>query len=269
MSANFHYIISGLPDLHFEERIPPLLLAEFDQLLRENLDDAELKNLRVLQLKIDTDNLINHLTQSGKAQQIGGLWRTRDEIEKWLRSSEQGPAFLAEIAEKYMDADKHQSAVELQIKGAIGLADLAAESSNRFIREWFRFEQNLLNFLAAQDCRNFGYDINRHLAEDEDFTPLLKGRREEDFGMGREYPHLLELAGNIEKENVRGKERQIDRIRWREAGALTTNQFFTVEVLYAYRIRLGILHRWQALNESEGHRIINEFLNKTLEEQTV
>lgn len=269
MSANFHYIISGLPDLHFEERNPPLTLAEFDRMLHENLHEHELQGLRLLQLKIDSDNLISHITQSGKALQTGGLWQTHDEIEDWLRNSEQGPAFLSEMAEKYTAADKHQGAIELETKAAIGLAALAAGSSNRFIRDWFRFEQNLLNFLAAQDCRNFGYDINRQLADDEDFTPMLKGRREEDFGMGREYPHLLELAGNLEKENVRGKERQIDRIRWREAGVLTTNLFFTVEVLYAYRIRLSILHRWQALNESEGHRIINEFLNRILEEQTV
>ena len=264
MSAEFYYIISGLPDLHFEERQPPMSHAEFDALIWEQLDASQRDGIRMLQLRVDGQNLVNHWYALQRPFAEGGQWTSESDMQQWLHDRDVGPEFLIELATEFLQTENRPPRFETERKLSKALGNHVSRSGNDFIRQWLQFEQNLHNFLAAQDCRNFGYDISKQLADDEDFAPMLHGRREEDFGMGREYPYMLELAGNLEKENVRSKERQIDRIRWREAGSLSTNLFFSVEVLYAYRIRLDIIHRWQHLTETAGHARLNEFLYQTI-----
>ena len=70
-----------------------------------------------------------------------------------------------------------------------------------------------------------------------------------------------------EEDDLSQRERKADMLRWRW---LEDNSFFnnfTVEKLFSYMVRLGMVERWSSLDKEEGQRLFRKLIG-TLKDQT-
>lgn len=62
-------------------------------------------------------------------------------------------------------------------------------------------------------------------------------------------------AGNlVEKENT------IDAIRWDMAGELTEMNYFDIDYILGYLVRINIIDRWAALDPQRGREMLHKLV---------
>ena len=63
-------------------------------------------------------------------------------------------------------------------------------SPNAFVREWFAFNLNLNNILAAVICRKHGFDIRKAIVGEGEVQDALRSSNQKDFGLSATLPEI-------------------------------------------------------------------------------
>ena len=73
------------------------------------------------------------------------------------------------------------------------------KARNRFVREWFAFNQDMNNFLVAQICRKHGFDAKTQIIGEGEVAEQLRTHvNQKDFGLNEvtgDWTEILALAG--------------------------------------------------------------------------
>lgn len=112
----------------------------------------------------------------------------------------------------------------------------AERSGSRFLREWSAFDRDMRNTAAALVARRIGMQY--------DGVPTNEAVR------------TIMAGGDILE-----RERALDRLRWRTADELTTFDYFDIDKLLAYLVKVAIVERWSALNAEEGRERLAAIVN--------
>ncbi len=163
--------------------------------------------------------------------------------------------FIEEIRENLSEADA--ATMDLLLRGLDGSSldeDFYAsvlKHRNRFIRSWFHFDLNLRNakvrWLNARLGREAGLDVltgENPEAADAD----IEGFR---FREG-EFEEAAALADILAEENLLAREKALDDLSWKKADALTVFDYFDLEAVLAFIVKLKIADRWLVLDPEEG-----------------
>lgn len=137
----------------------------------------------------------------------------------------------------------------------------AMKSKNKFVRDWYEFNLNLNNVLAATICRKHGFDINKTIVgENEVAQTLREHASEKDFGLSAILPELGEIMVIVETEDLKEREKKIDALRWQWLEEHTMFNHFEIENVLVYWLQSEILHRWDKLTMEEGQRVFRELV---------
>ncbi len=83
-------------------------------------------------------------------------------------------------------------------------------------------------------------------------APFLKGA-------DRPAPAVATALSDIAKsDDPLSAEYRLDQLRWHFLDELAAFHLFDLEYLLTYLLKLGILQRWNSMNEEEGETILNE-----------
>jgi len=64
-----------------------------------------------------------------------------------------------------------------------------------------------------------------------------------------------------ERRNQPGeKERKIDAIRWNQAEELSTFDYFDINALLAYLVKVNIVARWTRLDDKQGREMLHRLM---------
>ena len=76
------------------------------------------------------------------------------------------------------------------------------KARNRFVREWFAFNQDMNNVLVAQICRKHGFDAKTQIVGEGEVAEQLRSHvNQKDFGLNEvagDWTEILALAGKSE-----------------------------------------------------------------------
>ena len=125
----------------------------------------------------------------------------------------------------------------------------AAESPVRFIREYFSFDLNLRNAKARFLNASFG----RPSSQD---TIVLDEDSEPDFEEGNEIEAIL--GGT----DILAREKGIDDVCWRKVEDITTFNYFDLDTILGFVVRLKIVDRWLKLDESTGREYFRSLVSQ-------
>lgn len=135
------------------------------------------------------------------------------------------------------------------------------KAKNRFVREWFAFNQDMNNVLVAQICRKHGFDAKTQIiGEGEVAEQLRTHTSQKDFGLNElpgDYQPILALA---QIEDLMQREKAQDAIRFTWLQDRTEFDFFSPEMVFAYYLEAVMLHRWSILTIEEGEKIFRELV---------
>ena len=130
------------------------------------------------------------------------------------------------------------------------------KAKNRFVRDWFSFNQDMNNILVAAICRKHGFDVKQQIVGEGEVAETLRTHAsQKDFGLNElmgDYQAFLALA---QIENLMNREKAQDAIRFEWLQERTQFDFFSSEMVFAYYLEAVMLHRWSILTLEEGEKI--------------
>ena len=135
------------------------------------------------------------------------------------------------------------------------------KAGSRFLREWSAFDRNLRNISAAVTARAAGRAVEEVVVGGGDVAEQLQRSSAADFGLRGELPYIDAVIAAVNDEaNLVEKEHKIDLIRWNEAAELATFDYFDVNAILSYLVRINIVARWTLLDAARGREMFARLL---------
>jgi len=263
---NYYCLIAGLRDLDIEDNKLTFSVADFKEEVYPQLsaDDKRLMNL--FYMKFDNQNLLRYLKdKDAQHDERGNI--SRKEIEQCLKPVDEDepqikfslPYFNTFLSE--YNNIQQVDVVEPMLETL--LAELyyvwAMKCGNRMISKWFEYNMNLNNILSAYTSRKYKIEID--VVGDNEIAEAIKTSNQRDFGLTGIFEDLDVFHRLTEEPDLFVREKNIDLLRWQWLDEQNVFNYFSIEVLFAYLIKLEIIERWVSLNHEQGEKIFRELIN--------
>lgn len=230
----------------------------------EEVTDDDARRVRLLYAWYDCENLAALRAGRSAFNSLGNL--RREELEEELATPRRLPEELARVVRAYADpegedAETVDTAQPFEKSLFAAYYDLCARSQSRFLREWSAFDRNLRNVTAAVTARAAGRAIEEVTVGGGDVVEQLQRSSAADFGLRGELTYIDAVIAAVNDEaNLLEKEHRIDMVRWNEAVELATFDYFDLNAILSYLVRIGIVARWTQLDAVRGREMFRRLM---------
>lgn len=258
---NYYYIVSGLPDIIPEQSKIPHGVIEFKQEISNNLSVSDYRLLEKIFLNIDNINILNILEKNKKDFIDGG---------KYNQSELEAAAKEPELKESYINTFIKAYKAEVPVFEGYKWEDqltwlyydhLINHTTNDFIKKYFEFNQNINNIIVALNSRKFELKNKKAIIGNNEVAQAVRNSTLKDFGLSADFPIIDKLLSIYDNDNLVSRERAIDKIKWDFMDDLNTFNYFTIEVIFAYVIKIRMIERWIKLDEETGRKMFKKLLS--------
>ncbi len=272
----YHYLVAGLADLAFDSSKNYLEMNEFKDELKTALHPSDYLLISILFLPHDNNNLITYLEGNiGTWDPLGNYTFQDFEDQKWdIHSLQKAdrilPDYMVEVMADWFDSDKKPEIDEIKRKITEGYIDMALSSGNSFLENWVSFDRDVNNIFTLINSKRLNLDAENYIIGNDPFAKELK----EIFEKGKDFviPSDPEYAQGIFKTATENefleREKKIDLTRWEFIDSATFFEYFTVDLIMGFLIKLSIVLRWKQLDTETG-RIMLQKLVKDMEKQVL
>jgi hypothetical protein len=173
---------------------------------------------------------------------------------------------LLELLDEQLTANDKQLLALLQEhcednEQAAELYERGLQSKNKFVRDWFAFNQDMNNILVASICRKHGFDVKKQIVGESEVAETLRTHAsQKDFGLNEvmgDYQAFLALA---QIDDLLTREKSMDALRFEWLNDRTQFDFFSTEQVLSYYLQAEMLHRWSILTIEEGEKVFRELV---------
>ena len=268
-STEYYYLVAGLRDWTLDSDTKGFDVREIIDEIVGELTKSDREAVRMLYAYYDCENIIARRAKRERHNQLGNL--SAEQIVEVLEERNYSlltPA-VAKCVKLYVEADDEERDEEVALDASFERAifeayyrDLA-ESKVSFLKEWGAFDRNLRNIAAAIAAREAGRVVADVTVGDGEIVEQLKRSTAADFGLRGELPYVDSVISAVSDEkNIVEKERKIDAIRWAEAEAMTSFDFFTINFILSYLVKVNIVARWTLLSPEVGREMLNRLIKE-------
>ena len=255
--GGYYYIIAGLPDISFDDSKTAYTVEQFRQEVYDALSVQDRKVMDILNLENECRNLIG----SERMEELVALVKAGEQAPKDV------PQFMYSFVQEWVDDSWRQKAAFAEDRLWSLFFEYAMASANGFVRQWYEFNLNLNNIMTAITARKYNLDIQKVIVGTGDIANALRTSGARDWGLSQELDYFEDVARLTEEDDLSQRERKADQIRWRWLEENTFFNYFSVEKLFSYMVRLGMVERWSGLDREEGQKLFRELIG-TLKDQT-
>ena len=233
------------------------------------LEGVEARDGRLVRLLYGYYDCANLAALRGGCQTFNSLGNlSREELEAELKSPRQLPEALARVVRAYGDPEGEDAETvdtaqrfEKELFGAYYA--LCEASRSRFLRAWSVFDRTLRNVTAAVAARAAGRAVEESVVGEGDIVEQLQRSSAADFGLRGELPYIdAVIAAMNDEANLVEKERKLDLIRWSEAAELATFDYFDIDAILSYLVRVNIVARWTRLDAARGREMFDRLMSE-------
>lgn len=259
----YHYFVAGLPEIFFDDSEISFRMPEYKQQLEEHIKPNDYKLVELLFLPYDNENLIHFLKEEFKQfNQLGKFSVADFETEFSDDRKMILPDYMYRFYEIYKDEEQNQK-IEKSWENLLTelYYDYVLKTKNKFLKQWFEFNLNIKNLLSGINCRKFNFNPEKHLIGNNFISESILKNTSKDFGLDVDFPVVLDLLNISEKENILTRERELDMLKWKKIDEITLFEYFTIDVVLAYTIKLDIVFRWLMLDENKGRELFKQLIN--------
>ena len=149
-------------------------------------------------------------------------------------------------------SEKDQQLVELMEEGfdenTLGAEFYAkaAESKNRFIREYFDFDGRLRNLKVQYLVKRLGKQGDSYLVE----LP------EADFEEEKQILEILADADFVQREQ------KMDELKWEKASDIARLDYFNMNAILAFMVKAKTVQRWAELDPVKGQEMFRKLVEE-------
>lgn len=268
---NYYCLVAGLREYALDTEAKGFDLNAIREEILSELNGRDGKALRLLYGYYDCENLIAAHAGRAAHNPLGNL--SAEEVAQALEEPAMLTAEIREVVEAYRDKeseeelDEEQRKVDTSVRFEKSLMEAyyrsCAGSKSRFLRTWATFDRTLRNIAAAATARTMGREVGEVLIGKDQITEQLRRSSAADFGLRGELPYIdTVLAAVNEEQNLVEKEHKIDLIRWNEALELSVYDYFNIDFILSYLVRMNIVARWTLLDKERGRRMFDRLLGE-------
>ena len=275
MKKNYYYLIAGLPELSLDDSKLGITVREFRELYYPELADDDRALLDLIYLSYDNANLLSLLKDKEAAIAEGGLYTSEEllGIIEAARAEEtpdrRYPRYMYDFVAQM---ESEESAAE-GIFPEDRLAQLyyahAMSQGNVFVERWFAFNLDLNNFLTAITSRRYNLDVKPLIVGDNEVAKALRTSNSRDFGLTGVMDGFEEVMRISEIDNLVERERKLDVFKWEWMEENSFFDYFTVEKLFAFLVKIQIIERWITLDAEAGGEMLRGMIRQLKEEVKV
>lgn len=255
---NYYYLIAGLPDISFDDSKAALTADEFRTEVYESLSGADRKVMDLLRLEgvcrgLIGSDLMEQLEADVKADEA-----PRSDI----------PPFMYDFVREWLDDSWRQKATFAEDRlWSLFYEYAIAQSGNEFVSSWYEFNLNLNNIMSGITARKYNLDIQKVIVGQGDVAQALRTSGARDWGLSLELEYFDDILRLVDEPDLSQRERKVDLLRWNWLEEHTFFNYFSVERLFSFMVRLGMVERWTTLDKEKGQQLFRKLIGD-LKEQT-
>lgn len=270
--TQYYCLISGLIDYGFDSDRKTLNYTAIRDELMSSITPKDLCKLERLMNFYDIANIVTATTESGgRFSQLGALDEESVATIANLLTSKEGffrdeypdlkiPKFI-EIAldEEQIEArgiDPKQPLENLLY--SLYFDEMVKEKG--FLGEYSLLELNIRNIAATVKSKSMGIDPNKYLIGGGYIVEQLLTSQSPDFGLKSDIPYIDDLMAILSSDNILKKERDLDMLRIAMIDEINTFNYFTIDAVMGYYMKIAMIERWLALDPEEGRAIFEKIV---------
>ena len=266
MFANSYYaLVAGFKEYALDGELKGFDIEAILSEVFEVLSSKDKNTVELLYAYYDCENLISRHNGSSTYNALGRL--SNEEVEEALRQPSRLIAPLAKVVRDYASLNEEDDAEEVDLSQPFAQAlmtayyNACAASGSRLLREWSTMDRTIRNIVAATLARRQGVAIESVVVGEDSVTESLVRSSAADFGLRAELPFVEQLVAAVaDEQNMVEKERKIDNIRWAELSELATFDYFDLNAVIAYLVKVNMVARWAALDAKVGREMFDRLV---------
>lgn len=267
MKQNYYCLVSGLPDIHLDDSKSQIAIKDFINEVRGDSAPADFEWIKYYLYRYDNQNILKFLeNEEADINPLGNF--SKDDLEEiinMLKEDEASeeiniPDYLREFIPRYLDDTPIFPDLSWENQLAFLYYKQSTNLKNPFVQQWFEFEMNVVNILAAFNCRKYDLEIDENIIGDNEVAVSIKSSSSKDFGLSQQLLYFDQLVRITEEDNLQEKEKKIDQLKWEFISEHTFFHYFSIEKLFGYLIKLEMLNRWLQLSKENGEKMFREVL---------
>lgn len=268
-SKEYYYLVAGLKEWTLESDAKGFDVAEIRDEILEAISDSDRQAVRELYAYYDCENIIAAHAGRDRYNPLGNL--SKEEVEAVFseRCYSKLPKAVAEVVKRYNEADDDERDDEVALDDRFERAVFEAyylgleKSKCSFLRAWGEFDRNLRNIAAAVAAREANRSISDVVVGRGEVVEQLSRSSAADFGLRGELQYIDSVIAAVSDErNIVEKERKIDAIRWAEAEDIVVFDFFNINFILSYLVKVNIVARWNMLSPEVGRRMLERLMQE-------
>ena len=268
-SAEYYYLVAGLKEWSLDSDTKGFDVAEIRGEILDQISNKDASAVRLLYAYYDCENIIAVRASQQRFNPLGNLSREQVDALFAERCYDLLPKHMGEIVRLYAEADDEDRDEEVVLDEKFERAlfeayyrDLA-ESKCNFLVGWGAFDRNLRNISAALAAREAGRVVADVTVGGGEIVEQLRRSSATDFGLRGELPYIdAVIAAVADETNIVEKERKIDAIRWAEAEDIAVFDFFNINYLLSYLVKVNIVARWMLLSPEAGREMLARLIKE-------
>ena len=267
-STEFYYLVAGLREWTLDSDTKGFDVREIVDEILDELSKSDRAAVKLLYAYYDCENIIARRAERERHNALGNL--SVEQIDDMLatRNYSSLPTNVAKVVKYFNESDDEDRDEENAITDSFERAlfdayyrDLAASKCS-FLRAWGEFDRNLRNISAALAAREAGRSVSDVVVGGGDVVDQLKHSSAADFGLRGELQYIDSVISAVSDErNIVEKERKIDKVREAYAWDIASFDFFNINFILSYLVRVNIVARWMLLSPEVGRDMLNRLMS--------
>ena len=265
-SSSYYTLVASFREYALDSETKGFDIKAILEEVFEALSSSDAKTVKLLYAYYDCENLISRHNGSSTYNPLGLL--SSEEIDEELRQPSRLIAPLAKVVRDYvLPADEDGEEVDLSQPFAKALMTVyykaCAASGSRLLKEWSTADRTIRNIVAATLARRQGVAVESVVVGGDSVAAALSRSSAADFGLRTEIPYVEPLiAAVVDEYNMVEKERKIDNIRWSVLSELSSFDYFDVNAVIAYLVKVNMVARWAALDAKVGREMFDRLVSE-------
>ena len=264
--STYYCLVAGLPDLTLEDGKLSYTVTNFKTEIYPELSEEDRKLMDLFYLQFDNANLLKLLKDKDAAIDSRGNF-SADELNAIITSVKDGdawdktyPSYLFDFISAYLQSSGDETFLPENMLAAY-YYDYAMNCDNQFVSSWFEFNLNVNNLLSALTARKYKIEVAPNIVGNTEVSEAIRTSNARDFGISGTLEYFEQLLRISETDELVDRERNIVLLKWNWMEDAVFFNYFTVERIFVFLLRLEMIERWISLDKEKGSELFRKMID--------
>ena len=269
--STYYCLVAGLPDISLDDGKLSYSVSDFKAEFYPDLSAQDRKLIDLFYLKFDNTAILKLLRNKDAVIEDKGNF-SAEELLQLIEAVREGdtpdkkyPSYLVNFVSQYLQLSQDELYRADDLLAALYYS-YGMSSNNAFIASWFEFNLNINNILAALAARKYKMDVSQVVVGNTDVSEMIRTSNARDFGLTEMLEYFEPILRISEIEELVEREKKIDLLKWNWMEDAVFFNYFTVERIFVFLLKLEMIGRWISMDKEKGSELFRQIIDKLKDE---